>query len=449
MVRRLRAADGRRRSERHDVAQLRDPRRPLDRVPPVGVPTLRRDQERGAARARRPQPRVQPGRGVGGERVLDRPVVADRPRRFARHPASGSRATSIPASRSASTSTTGGCSPTACPAWPTPRPRPASDRRSSTCATAAPTRCPATRTSRTSSRSTDDALEGCVKDDDGVYRKPGTAGAWDGDLDDPRRRSRSHRSATARRRSRSTARPKEGFPTPSKKLELFSTTLAEWGWPEYATPKWIPSHVHWEDLDLAGNERILLPDVPHPDADPHPLGATRSGSTRSATATRCGSTPSDAEKLGIEESGLVRVTTRIGHFVIVAWRTEGIRPGVVAASHHMGRWRLEEDKAAIVGRGQGQASPTNPTPTVAPPGSSAVNTATSPTSRATPTPSGSGGTTPACTRTPRSACSPTRSRACSAGTSRCESPRPRRATSTATSSSTRPSPARPTSSGSP
>ena len=52
---------------------------------------------------------------------------------------------------------------------------------------------------------------------------------------------------------------KEGFPTPSKKLELFSTTLKEWGWPEYSTPKWIPSHVHWENLDLAGTERILLP----------------------------------------------------------------------------------------------------------------------------------------------------------------------------------------------
>ena len=58
---------------------------------------------------------------------------------------------------------------------------------------------------------------------------------------------------------------KEGFPTPSKKLELFSTTLKDWGWPEYATPKWIPSHVHWEDLDMepgpdgsGGDERILL-----------------------------------------------------------------------------------------------------------------------------------------------------------------------------------------------
>ena len=31
----------------------------------------------------------------------------------------------------------------------------------------------------------------------------------------------------------------------------------------------------------------------------------------------------------------------IGHFVVKAWVTEGIRPGVVACSHHMGRWKLE------------------------------------------------------------------------------------------------------------
>ena len=52
------------------------------------------------------------------------------------------------------------------------------------------------------------------------------------------------------------------------------------------------------------------------------------------------------------ENGLVRITTRIGHFVIQAWRTEGIRPGVVAASHHMGRWRIEEDKARSWGAGK-------------------------------------------------------------------------------------------------
>jgi anaerobic selenocysteine-containing dehydrogenase len=39
---------------------------------------------------------------------------------------------------------------------------------------------------------------------------------------------------------------------------------------------------------------------------------------------------------------LVRVETRIGHYVTKAWVTEGIRPGVVACSHHMGRWKLAE-----------------------------------------------------------------------------------------------------------
>ena len=48
----------------------------------------------------------------------------------------------------------------------------------------------------------------------------------------------------------------------------------------------------------------------------------------------------------------MRISTRIGHFVIVAWRTEGIRPGVVAASHHMGRWRVEGDQARSWGNGQ-------------------------------------------------------------------------------------------------
>ncbi len=52
--------------------------------------------------------------------------------------------------------------------------------------------------------------------------------------------------------------------------------------------------------------------------------------------------PGDGEALGIDTGDLVRVTTATGHFVIRAWRTEGIRPGVVAASHHLGRWRLSD-----------------------------------------------------------------------------------------------------------
>jgi hypothetical protein len=48
---------------------------------------------------------------------------------------------------------------------------------------------------------------------------------------------------------------------------------------------------------------------------------------------------------------LVRVETGIGHFVVKAWVSEGIRPGVVACSHHMGRWKLRAG-------GQGQVMAT-------------------------------------------------------------------------------------------
>jgi anaerobic selenocysteine-containing dehydrogenase len=46
--------------------------------------------------------------------------------------------------------------------------------------------------------------------------------------------------------------------------------------------------------------------------------------------------PGDAGRLGIGPGDLVRVETEIGYFVVRAWVTEGIRPGVVACSHHMG-----------------------------------------------------------------------------------------------------------------
>lgn len=194
------------------------------------------------------------------------------------------------------------------------------------------------------------AIEGCELDGDGVYRKPGTSGAWSGDVD------KLSEVSLAKLGDGSPAvaidgEAKEGFPTPSKKLELFSTTLSEWGWPEYATPKWIPSHVHWEDLDMAGNERILLPTFRIPTLI-HTRSANSKWLNEISHRHPLWIHPEDAEKLGIDENGLVRVSTRIGHFVISSWRTEGIRPGVVAASHHMGRWRLEEDKARSWGAGK-------------------------------------------------------------------------------------------------
>ena len=194
------------------------------------------------------------------------------------------------------------------------------------------------------------AVDGCTRDESGVFRKPGTPGTWDGSdetLDDLHLAKLGDGSPAIE----IDGELKEGFLTPSKKLELFSTTLRDWGWPEYAAPTWIPSHVHWEDLDMAGNERILLPTFRIPT-----LLHTRSANSKWLNEISHRHPlwihPADAEKLNIEEEGLVRVTTRIGHFVISAWRTEGIRPGVVAASHPLGRWRIEEDEARSWGAGK-------------------------------------------------------------------------------------------------
>jgi anaerobic selenocysteine-containing dehydrogenase len=51
---------------------------------------------------------------------------------------------------------------------------------------------------------------------------------------------------------------------------------------------------------------------------------------------------SHAARLGVRTGDLVRVETETGYFVVRAWVTEGIKPGVVACSHHMGRWKLTD-----------------------------------------------------------------------------------------------------------
>lgn len=134
----------------------------------------------------------------------------------------------------------------------------------------------------------------------------------------------------------------EGFPTPSRKQELYSQTLADWGWPEYATPGYIPSHVDWRQLDLDADEFCLLPTFRLPT-----LIHTRSGSAKWLNEIAQNNPvwlhPSDGKRLGIGDGALVRVTTEIGYFVDRVWLTEAIRPGVVACSHHLGRWRREQD----------------------------------------------------------------------------------------------------------
>jgi len=136
---------------------------------------------------------------------------------------------------------------------------------------------------------------------------------------------------------------KTGFGTPSRKLEWYSRTLDEWGWSDAAIPTYLKTHVYWRDLDLAGNERILLPIFRLPT-----LIHTRSGNAKYLYEISHGHplwmNPDDVAVLGFESGQMVRVETEIGWFVMRAWETDGIRPGVVAASHHLGRWRLDDDR---------------------------------------------------------------------------------------------------------
>jgi len=133
-----------------------------------------------------------------------------------------------------------------------------------------------------------------------------------------------------------------GFPTPSRKLEFFSNTLKSWKWPEQAVPNYIRSHVHWSNLDRAKGEMVLLPTFRLPT-----LIHTRSGNAKwlyeISHTNPLWLHPEDATRLGVQTGELLKVATRIGHFVDRVWVTESVRPGVVACSHHLGRWRLHED----------------------------------------------------------------------------------------------------------
>ena len=133
-----------------------------------------------------------------------------------------------------------------------------------------------------------------------------------------------------------------GFKTPSGLLEFYSTTLVEWGWPEHAIPRYVPGHVHWRELKREEGEFDLLPNFRLPT-----LIHTRSPVKwlyEISHENPLWISTADAGHLGIATGDLVKVRTRIGYFVTRAWVTEGIRPGVLAMSHHLGRWRLDETR---------------------------------------------------------------------------------------------------------
>ncbi|MFR9806992.1 molybdopterin-dependent oxidoreductase [Pseudonocardia sp. RS010] len=136
-----------------------------------------------------------------------------------------------------------------------------------------------------------------------------------------------------------------GWLTPSRKLEVYSTTMRDWGWEEHATPGYIRSHVARGEIDLEAGELVLVPTFRLPT-----LIHTRSGNAKYlneiANSHPLWLNSRDARRHGVGTDDLVRLSTSVGHLVARVWVTEGIRPGVCALSHHMGRWRLHGNEGS-------------------------------------------------------------------------------------------------------
>jgi anaerobic selenocysteine-containing dehydrogenase len=136
-----------------------------------------------------------------------------------------------------------------------------------------------------------------------------------------------------------------GFNTPSRKLEWFSATLHDWGWSEndYCLPWPLKSHVHPDEIDRDKGEMLLLPNFRLPTLI-HTRSANAKWLVEISHNNPVWMNPIDARRLKLGTGDLVRVETRIGWFVDKVWVTEGIKPGIVAMSHHLGRWRLADDQ---------------------------------------------------------------------------------------------------------
>lgn len=139
-------------------------------------------------------------------------------------------------------------------------------------------------------------------------------------------------------------KPKVGVNTPSRKFEFFSPTLHEWGWQEieYTIPWPLKSHVHPDNIDRKQGEMLLLPNFRLPTLI-HTRSANAKWLYEISHKNPVWMHPSDAARLDVATGDLIKVETEIGYFVDKVWVTEGIKPGIIAMSHHLGRWRLQEN----------------------------------------------------------------------------------------------------------
>ena len=119
--------------------------------------------------------------------------------------------------------------------------------------------------------------------------------------------------------------------------------MRDWGWPEKAhvIPYTLESHVSPRHIDRDAGEMVLLPNFRLPTLI-HTRSANAKWLYELSHRNPVWMNPLDAERIGVGQGDLIRVDTEIGWFIDKVWITEGIKPGIIAMSHHLGRWRLHQ-----------------------------------------------------------------------------------------------------------
>ncbi|MEZ4741420.1 MAG: molybdopterin dinucleotide binding domain-containing protein [Bdellovibrionota bacterium] len=102
----------------------------------------------------------------------------------------------------------------------------------------------------------------------------------------------------------------------------------------------LKSHVHPDFIDRESGQMILLPTFRLPTLI-HTRSANAKWLYEISHRNPVWMNPRDAKRLNLDCDDLVRVETEIGYFVDKVWVTEGIKEGIIAMSHHLGRWRLD------------------------------------------------------------------------------------------------------------
>jgi anaerobic selenocysteine-containing dehydrogenase len=102
----------------------------------------------------------------------------------------------------------------------------------------------------------------------------------------------------------------------------------------------VKSHVHPDTIDRSKGEMILLPNFRLPTLI-HTRSANAKWLYEISHKNPIWMNPEDAQRLGLETGDLAKVETEIGHFVDTVWVTEGIKPGIIAISHHLGTLAFE------------------------------------------------------------------------------------------------------------